>query len=192
MRPDFSIRPRGLSCALFLLGLGVAAAGGLTPAAGQAGGTHPPDPADVATLDGIMAAVYASISGPAGAPREWDRFRSLMLPGARLIPTGVRPDGGVTHQVLTPEEFITQSGPSLVQNGFFEDEIGRVVERFGPVVHLMSAYESRRSADDPEPFMRGVNSFQLLHDGDRWWVVTIFWANETDTNRIPDRFLEGR
>lgn len=150
-----------------------------------------PDRADVESLDGIMAAVYESISGPAGQPRDWDRFRSLMAEGARLIPTGPTPNGTVGLRVLSPEEYIELAEPGLVQGGFFETEIGRVVERYGPVVHLMSAYESRRAADDPEPFQRGVNSFQLLHDGDRWWVVSIFWAAETPDTPIPDRLLGG-
>lgn len=162
----------------------------IAPAAarGQAPGVEPA-PADVATLDGIIAAVYASISGPAGEARQWDRFRSLMSPGARLIPTGPQPDGTVGHRVLTTEDYIALAGPGLVQSGFFESEIGRVVERYGPVVHLMSAYDSRRAADDPDPFQRGVNSFQLLHDGSRWWVVTIFWAAETEDNPIPNALL---
>jgi hypothetical protein len=114
-----------------------------------------------------------------------------MAPGARLIPTGPTPSGGIGHRVLTPEDYIEIAEPGLVGGGFFEVEIGRAMERYGPVVHLMSAYESRRGADDPEPFARGVNSFQLLHDGDRWWVVTIFWASETPDNPIPERFLSG-
>lgn len=151
--------------------------------------TVEPDPADVSSIDGIMAAVYESISGPAGQARDWDRFRSLMAPGARLIPTGTTPNGQVGHQVWSPEEYIEAADPGLVANGFFETEIGRVVERYGPVVHLMSAYDSRRNADDAEPFARGVNSFQLLNDGSRWWIMTIFWASETDDNPIPERFL---
>lgn len=160
------------------------------PAAGQTPAAAP-DPADVETLDGILAAVYESISGPAGAPRDWDRFRTLMADGARLIPTGRSPGGTAGMRVLTPEEYIELADPGLVQGGFFETEVGRVVERYGAVVHLMSAYESRRAADDPEPFQRGVNSFQLLDDGTRWWVVTIFWAGETPDTPIPDRFLGG-
>lgn len=146
--------------------------------------------ADVASLDAIMAAVYDVISGPAGQARDWDRFRSLFLPGARLIPTG-RPQGGgpVRTRVMTPDEYAASSGPVLEERGFFEREIGRVVERYGPVVHLMSAYESRTNADDPEPFARGVNSFQLLDDGERWWVVSIYWAQETPDNPIPSRLL---
>jgi hypothetical protein len=80
---------------------------------------------------------------------------------------------------------------SLEQNGFFEMEIGRVQEEFGHIVHLFSAYESKRSLDDPEPFARGINSFQLFNDGERWWVLTIYWTGERPDLPIPDRYLSG-
>lgn len=173
------------------VGLTLVLLAALAPAAHAQSQTPPaPRPEDVSSLDGIMRAVYESISGPAGAPRDWDRFRSLFAPGARLIPTGSRPDGTTGLQAWTPEEYIERAGPGLVREGFFETEIGRSVERFGPVVHLMSAYDSRRRAEDPEPFMRGVNSFQLLDDGSRWWVVTIFWASETPERPIPAALLQ--
>src|SRR6476619_4934330 len=66
----------------------------------------PANPADVATMDSIIAAVYDVISGPAKTPRNWDRFRSLFVPGARLIPTGRRQTGEVVARVRTPEEYI--------------------------------------------------------------------------------------
>src|SRR5205823_6522022 len=52
------------------------------------------NPADVNSIDSIIAAVYDVISGPAGKKRDWDRMRSLFVPGARLIPTGPRQAGG--------------------------------------------------------------------------------------------------
>ena len=47
-----------------------------------------PKPADVASVDAIVAALYDVISGDPGIERDWDRFRSLFYPGARMIPTG--------------------------------------------------------------------------------------------------------
>lgn len=38
--------------------------------------------------------------------------------------------------------------------------------------------------------MRGINSFQLMNDGKRWWVVTIFWEAETPENPIPEKYLK--
>ncbi|MFN2413466.1 MAG: hypothetical protein ABR535_10510 [Pyrinomonadaceae bacterium] len=41
-------------------------------------------PADVASIGSIMKAVYEVISGDAGQPRDWDRFRSLFHKDAKL------------------------------------------------------------------------------------------------------------
>lgn len=167
----------------------LAAAGLAVPAGGTA---QSADPADVGSIDAIIAATYDVISGAAGEERDWDRFRSLFVPGARLVPVGRPPGGAWRTRVMTPEEYIEGSGPFLVQNGFFEREIGRVTERYGHIAHLFSAYESRQNAGDAEPFARGINSFQLMYDGTRWWVVSIFWQGESEEFPIPDRYLGGR
>ena len=152
----------------------------------------PPPPAkaeDVSSIDAIMKAVYDVISGPAGQKRDWNRMRSLFIPGARLIPTGRGQDGKSAPRVWSLEEYITRAGPGLEEGGFFERELGRVEERYGNIVHLMSAYDSKRTAADEKPFARGVNSFQLFYDGSRWWVVTIYWQGETPDTPIPAKFL---
>jgi len=145
---------------------------------------------DVASIDAIIATLYDVISGPAGQKRDWARFHSLFVPGARLIPTGRTPQGEVRHRVLTPEEYATTSGPVLEERGFFEREIGRTTERFGNVAHVFSAYDSKTTQADPQPFARGINSIQLLHDGTRWWVVSIFWDSERADNPIPPQYLK--
>lgn len=161
------------------------------PAQAQVGPEGGPqaDPADVASVDAIVAAVYDVISGPAGEARDWDRWRSLFLPEARLISLGRNREGGNPYRVLTPEDYVEMAGTSLEENGFFETEIGRTQEEFGPVVHLFSAYQSKRTLDDPEPFARGINSFQLMNDGERWWVLTIYWTSERPDLPIPERYI---
>ncbi len=147
-------------------------------------------PADVESIDAIMAAVYDVISGPAGEKRDWDRMRSLFVDDARLIPSGQGQSGQYGHRVMSVEDYISGAGPWLEQNGFFETELARQVDRFGNIAQAFSTYESRRNADDAEPFMRGINSFQLWNDGSRWWVVTIFWENESPGSPIPEEYLE--
>ena len=150
------------------------------------------DPKDVTTMDSIVAAVYDVISGPAGQKRNRDRFRSLFISGARLIPTGRRQTGEVGSRVLTPEDYITRSGPLLEQNGFFEREVSRRIEKFGNIAHIFSTYESRHKLEDEKPFARGINSLQLMNDGKRWWIVTIFWQGEDDKNPLPAEYLRSR
>jgi hypothetical protein len=149
------------------------------------------NPADVATMDAIIAALYDVISGPAGKPRDWNRFRSLFLPGARLIPTNVRSDNSVVSRVLDVEEYIARASENFAKMGFFEGERARRTETFGNIAHVFSTYESRHDSGDAKPFNRGINSIQLVNDGKRWWVVTIFWQNETPTNPLPPKYLKS-
>ena len=144
------------------------------------------NPADVESLDAIMTAIYDVISGPKGQERDWDRFRSLFVDGARLIPQSNQA-GAI---VLSPEDYVNRSGSFLVDNGFFEIEIGRRVERYGNIAHVFSAYEARNALEDEAPFLRGINSFQLLYHNNRWWVVTIYWQQETEDNPIPDDMIQ--
>ena len=162
------------------------------------------NPADVATIASIINALYDVISGPAGKKRDWDRFRSLFAPGARLIPTGARrppgtkPDAPLTgneeyvSRVLTPEDYITRSGALLEERGFFEREVARRTEVYGHIAHVFSTYEARHKAEEAKPFMRGINSIQLMNDGKRWWVVTVFWEAETEKTPLPEKFLKGK
>lgn len=148
-------------------------------------------PADVESVDAILRALYESISGPKDQERDWPRFRSLLVPGARLMPTGRTAQGEGRIRIWNAEEYIAAAGPGLMRNGFFEREIGRTMERYGNIVHVMSAYDSKYLPSDPQPFARGINSIQLWNDGTRWWVVSIFWEAETQTNPIPATMLRA-
>jgi hypothetical protein len=143
---------------------------------------------DVSSIDAIIAALYDVISGPPGG-RDWDRLRSLYIPEARLIPTGTRPNGESGLRVLDVDGYIASASALFAEKGFFEREIARRTERFGNVAHAFSTYEARWNEDDPEPFTRGVNSIQLLERDGRWWVVTVFWDNESPEKPIPERYL---
>lgn len=139
-----------------------------------------------------MKAVYDVISGDAGKARDWDRFRSLFHKDARLIPSGKNPQTGVIGaRVLTPDDYAQTSGPYLEKNGFHEREIARHVDMYGNIAQVFSSYASFHKADDKDPFMRGINSFQLLNDGKRWWVITIYWQQESAENPIPKQFLKS-
>jgi hypothetical protein len=145
--------------------------------------------ADVASEEAIVAALYDAISGPPCQHRDWDRFRGLFAPGARLIPTVSTRDGTLGIRAETPEEYSAAVKGSMEEFGFSEKEVSHVGESFNGVVHRFSTYESRREANDATPFARGINSIQLLNDGKRWWVVTVYWAGERPGAPIPEMYL---
>jgi hypothetical protein len=149
------------------------------------------NPSDVASIDAIITAAYDSISGPAGEKRNWERERSLYYPGARLIPTAKAGESeDLAPQILDVDGFIARVESFFAEHGFYEKEIARRTEQFGRIAHVWSTYESRHNADDPEPFMRGINSIQLFHDGNRWWIVTIYWQQESSVDPIPEKYIK--
>ena len=144
---------------------------------------------DVSSMDAIVAALYDVISGPAGQKRDWDRFRSLFVPSARLIPTLRQPSGEFGTRTYSVDGYASAVGGSLENSGFFEKEVARQTETFGNIAQLFSTYESRRGGADPKPFARGINSIQLMNDGSRWWIVSVYWQAERADNPIPSKYL---
>ncbi|MCX8475730.1 MAG: hypothetical protein MT490_08020 [Sphingomonas sp.] len=144
---------------------------------------------DVASIDAILAALYGTISGDVGQKRDWDRFRSLFYPGARLIPTGTPKDSDVARaRMLTPEDYIARSGPLLERIGFHEIEIARRTDRFGHVAQVFSTYDGKSKSGEM-PAIRGINSIQLFNDGKRWWIVNVYWMQESEKDPIPKAYL---
>jgi hypothetical protein len=148
-------------------------------------------PADVASMNSIVAALYDVISGPAGK-RDWDRMRSLFVPYGRLIPVGRRANGEMGNRAMSVDDYIAGSAKFLEENGFYEREIARRTEQFGNIAHIFSTYESKHKADDPKPFARGINSIQVMNDGKRWWIVTVLWQGESADNPLPDKYLKNQ
>lgn len=149
-------------------------------------------PEDVSSRDSVLKSIYAVISGPAGEPRDWDRFRNLFVPGARLIAVARPKDAPPALRVMSVEDYTGRATQGMQKSGFFEREIARSEVRYGAVLHAFSTYESRHAADDAEPFIRGINSIQLFNDGSQWRVVTIHWDAEGPDRPLSAEFLPKR
>jgi hypothetical protein len=156
--------------------------------------TPPPPPAatsgDEFEIATTVLRVYNVISGPAGR-RDWDRFKELFVPGARLI-VAKSENGEITTKVMTTDEYATQSQTYFKDNGFFEQPVATRIERFGDIAQVFSTYESRHASSDEKPFTRGINSVQLVRSGGQWRIVTIFWEGEDATRPIPPRYLPAQ
>jgi hypothetical protein len=143
----------------------------------------------VATLDSTIETLYSVISGDQGVERDWDLFKHLFHKEAKLIPTQKTEEGTSVARFMSPEDYISTSGKWLLENGFHEVEIHRETQTFGNITQVFSTYESFRSKGDVEPFMRGINSIQLLNDGERWWIINIYWMQEAKDDPIPNDYL---
>ncbi len=187
---------------LWLTTFGVAvAATGL--AAQQAGPPSPlpvvnaANPADVASVDAIIKALYEAVGFAPGGRQDSTRMRSLIFPGAHLVPPASprRPD---SVAVWTVDQYLRAVNAILDRDtsatgmralGFSEREAARRTETFGNLVHVFSTYESRNTARDSLPFVRGINSIQLVRHNGRWWVVNIAWEQERPGLALPAEYL---
>jgi hypothetical protein len=153
-----------------------------TRAAEPACGTQPADIAS-ANPDSLVRALYEIVSGPAHGARDWARLARLHAPGALITPTQHRGATGFAAAPQSLEKFIGLNERLFANRGFHEREIFQRVQRFGHVAHVWSGFETREQPGGPVE-ARGVNSFQLLNDGQRWCVLSATWDTETPAHPI--------
>ena len=151
--------------------------------------TIPARAEDVASADAIIAALYDANTNLVDRKVEADRFRSLFVPGVRLMPTLRPPTAKGIIRIQTVENYVEQAGSGPPRHGFSEREIARTSQAFGNIMQAFSTYETHRDSSDKNP-IRGINSIQLFDDGTRWWVVSVLWDNARADKPIPPEFLK--
>lgn len=144
--------------------------------------------ADVQSIDGIVAALYDVISGGIGQPRDWNRMRSLFIPEARIMAIGPKRDSkDLGLRILSISDYIANSGPILIETGFREKELSRKTEQWGELAQVFTTYET--TMDKNKVTQRGINSVQLMHDGTRWWIISLLFEAERAQLSLPDTYL---
>jgi len=147
-----------------------------------------------ATLDQLITAIDAAVSGPANKDRAC--FRQLFAPDARLIPIRIAPDGTATPRILTVDGWIdavAKRGSQIL----IERQIKVRTETWAHMAHLWSTYETLSSdppptggkAPEPKLLDRGINSIQAVYDGKQWRVQEILWQAETPADPVPQKYL---
>ena len=163
-------------------------------AAAMPAGASRPSESDGFSVDAIIAALYASVShGEDGQP-NWERMRAIFLQVGMLVPPkDPRSELFTVLDVDGFEERVRKSIATAKQKGeptsFFEREAAHKTDCFGSVCQVFSMYESRRAPSDEKPFVRGINSIQLVNDGRRWWIASVIWDTEKPDKPIPPQYL---
>jgi len=143
------------------------------------------------SVDGVIHALYDAISGPAGHERDWNSFRALFAENARMyISVPDKDNGGVALKTITPEQYAERNKTRLSDIGFNEDELYRITNTYGAGAQVFSTYESHyTNQNGEEEISQGINSIQLFFDGERYYVVSIFWDANAKDIQVPERYL---
>jgi hypothetical protein len=139
-----------------------------------------------------VQALYAVISGPPEAARDWARFRALCRPDVRFLLATRTADGTPLTAPYDLERFVAEGTREFATRGLWEQELVSRTEHFGRVAHVFSSYESRLDRADAPVAARGVNSIQLVQeDDDAWRIAQLVWDRETPVQPLPAH-LDGR
>jgi hypothetical protein len=125
-------------------------------------------------LRSLTRSLYAAISGPAGAPRNWTVQDAHFAPDACSYVLHRTSDGLFEAEVLTQEQYRTTRQPYFDANDFYEVEVGHHAEVRGNAAIIFSDYESRHTPDGPA-FDRGTNTLMLVRLGGEWRITSVSW-----------------
>jgi hypothetical protein len=189
---------RRFSLVLVSFALAASAASAQAPARPRsaAAGSRSAVSPDGASVDAIIKALYESVSHAEEAQPDWKRMRDIFLQVGMLIPPK-RPQEDL-FTVLDVDNFEERTKKWMADakakgqpTSFYETEVSRKTDCFGNVCQIFSTYASRHAPGDEKPFMRGINSIQLVKDGQRWWIASVIWDTERPDNPIPAQYDGG-
>jgi hypothetical protein len=145
----------------------------------------------VQSIDSIVPSIFEIVSGVKGEERNWELMKKVFHPQARLILNHQNSDGEPQIYFFNIEEYIDEFAASFKKMDLFEKEVHRVTNRFDNMAQVYSTYESFSFKEETKPQRRGMAGIQLYHDGERWWVLTMYWKNATEDNPIPEEYLSS-
>ena len=142
----------------------------------------------LSTPNGTVNALYDVISGPVGEKRDVDAFRALFHETAKMVSVSGSVDGKVRYNVIEIEGYV-KNLTNLERIGFTESEVKNTTEIYGNVAHVFTTYVGKYTANGEEHTSRGINSVQLMFDGEKWLIMNIVWQNEVPGIEIPKKYL---
>lgn len=144
----------------------------------------------VQTIDNTVNAYYEVLSCEQNDTRDWSLFKYMFTKDAKII-MSINQDSINKIRFISVDDYIKTAAPWMKKHGYLEKEIQRTVSRQGSIAQIFSTYDAYYSETDEKPFMQGTKSFQLFHDGKRWWIVsTLRHQDQISTKKLSIEELE--
>jgi len=152
-----------------------------------------PPPADaLRAIEATVGELYRSFNFDPGGEADWELLRSLVIDGAVFVgPVGK----GDSPRAVETDEFIDGFRAWILktpqrESGFHERPVHLRADVFGKVAHAYVVFEGFVPGDD-RTRTRGLDSIQLVLDGERWRVVSFMTQFAGPESPVPARFEGG-
>lgn len=146
-----------------------------------------PDTNAVKSIEGILSEVFRIYNGEPGKKRNWAAFGDLFLPSARFTFLDNNGTPG-PYETVDLVEFVEILVDADFDEAFLTYETGKVVEEFNGIAHVFQSFYLKKKEGNER---RGINSYQLLYDQGRWWIVSMLWTLDSEEEKIPEKYLEN-
>ena len=153
-----------------------------------------PPPADeLRAIEATIGELYRSFNFDAGGEADWELLRSLLIDGAVFVaPVGE----DESPRAIGADEFIDGFRAWILtspqrESGFHERSVHVRADVFGKVAHAYVVFEGFVPGDGRTK-TRGLDSIQLVLDGERWRVVSFMTQYAGAQSPVPARFEDGR
>lgn len=144
------------------------------------------DSTAVKTIDGTINEVLKIITGERGMNRDWEAFRYLFTPNAQITVLRHEKNNVNTPVTYSLEEFVRLGMRFYENHGFTEYELAKTIDEYNGIAHAFQSYYAKELDIEEQ----GINSYQLVHDGKRWWIVSLLWTNNRNGIPLPKEYKE--
>jgi hypothetical protein len=130
------------------------------------------------TAEGLVTALYESVTFEAGSTPDWDHVRSMFIDEAVIVLRTSRQSTTVFSVEGFVDDFVKFiERADAGRTGFSERIIRTRPMVFGDMAHVLVLYEASVPGSLRPPQL-GVDSFSLIRRDGRWWIASV-------TNEIP-------
>jgi hypothetical protein len=135
-------------------------------------------------IDKVINATLEFISMEKGSNPDWNEFKKHFTPEATFV-IPLPPKEGAQKRIIswTVDDFIEKAGPNYAKNGFKEIATGSIVNEFNGVATAFQGYIAYFEGKE----VRGINTYQLIHDGISWKICCLTWAEESNDKLVPKK-----
>jgi len=138
-----------------------------------------------ASADTLVEALYSAVTFQPGSLPDWSYVRSMFLNDARIVLRVTRDSTAVLSLDAFVEDFVRFIHRSRVDtSGFCEKIVTMKTLILGNIANVLVLYEASIPRS-PLPPQLGVDSFHLVKQHGRWWIVSIVNEIVSQDRPIP-------
>lgn len=132
------------------------------------------------SIDGVINRLLDEITIQKGEQMDTTAIRKLFYPNALL--TVASPE---SPETVSLNDFLILLKDPYYEAGYLEKALHRITEEYNGIAHVFETFYGKDSEGEEE---RGINSYQLTYYQDRWWIVSMLWTVESESEGIPVKY----